>query len=43
VAATHVGIVGGEELVIRIGEGTLTWDLEELHATWWDSLARQMR
>jgi len=42
VPAMRLGVVGGTVLKINTSEGTLTWDLRELHDLWWNAIARAM-
>ena len=42
VPAVQLGVVGGNALQIKASQGTLTWDLRELHDIWWNAIARAM-
>jgi phosphoribosylformylglycinamidine synthase II len=42
VPARRLGMVGGTALKINSSEGTLKWDLRELHDLWWNAIARAM-
>jgi phosphoribosylformylglycinamidine synthase subunit PurL len=42
VPAMRLGAVAGTALKINTSEGTLTWDLRELHDLWWNAIARAM-
>ncbi len=42
VPAARLGTVGGTALKINTSEGSLTWDLRELHDLWWNAIARAM-
>ena len=43
VPAARLGTVGGSSLRIKTSVGEWTWDLQELHDLWWNSLARAMQ
>ena len=42
VPAARIGVVGGEALVVKTGNGELAWPVAELREVWWSSLARAM-
>src|ERR1051326_6001472 len=43
IPATWIGIVGGENLIIKTAASELSWPLSELHDLWWNSIARAMK
>ncbi len=43
VKATVLGRVGGDRLSIKTGAGEWSWPVAELHDSWWNSIARQMK
>jgi len=42
VPARRIGVVGGDSLVIRLGDRRWTAPLDRLHDRWWNSIARLM-
>jgi phosphoribosylformylglycinamidine synthase subunit PurL len=43
VPAMLLGSVGGTALEIKTAKATFTWDVDELHGLWWNSIAQAMR
>jgi phosphoribosylformylglycinamidine synthase len=41
-AATQIGLVGGDEMSIKAGAWEGKWPLAELHDLWWNAIARAM-
>ena len=41
--ANEIGKIGGEELQIKTGRGTLSARVAELHDLWWNAIARAMK
>jgi phosphoribosylformylglycinamidine synthase len=41
-SAAAIGVVGGNELVIKAAAFEGKWPLAELHDPWWNSIARAM-
>jgi phosphoribosylformylglycinamidine synthase len=42
IPARQIGVVGGEELVIKTAGPELKWPVAELHDLWWNAIARAM-
>ncbi|HLH53655.1 MAG TPA: phosphoribosylformylglycinamidine synthase subunit PurL [Verrucomicrobiae bacterium] len=43
VPAARIGVVGGNELAIKVGDQTFSWPVAELYDAWWNSIARAMK
>jgi phosphoribosylformylglycinamidine (FGAM) synthase-like enzyme len=43
VPATRLGIVGGENLIVRAASEEYSWPVAELHDLWWNSIAKAMQ
>jgi phosphoribosylformylglycinamidine synthase len=43
IPALRIGTVGGAKLEIATGAGAHSWELQELHDLWWNTIARAMQ
>jgi len=43
ISAQRLGTVGGDKLMIKTDSGEFSWEINELHDLWWNSIARAMR
>jgi phosphoribosylformylglycinamidine synthase len=41
--ATRIGVVGGDQLHIKVNGSESAWPVEELHDLWWNAIAKAMK